>query len=267
MNNLQQIRRKLKLITFDVTGTLLNFKIPVGKQYAEAGSKYNVHVDSDLLNDAFLKSWKHMNETHPNYGYSCNMTWESWWHQLVQRTFVTAAPSMEFDVESSKKISHYLTEVFRESECWELCDGAVDILEDLKMSGMPVGVISNSDPRLEEVLINMKIRDYFNFVIASYTVGVEKPHSEVFKLAMDLFSDKTLKHHEILHIGDSPTLDFQAALNAGWNACLVDPNRTFSILPYSPDRQLKHSSGIYRMTVKNLHELRSVLKGQTSSKK
>ena len=73
----------LKLITFDVTGTLLKFRKPPVQQYVDFGRKYGVTVDEERIKLAFKQQWKEMNEKSPNFG-TC---WRSWWTEFVVNTF------------------------------------------------------------------------------------------------------------------------------------------------------------------------------------
>lgn len=84
-----------------------------------------------------------------------------------------------------------------------------------------MGVISNFDSRLDVLLRNMKLHQYFDFVLSSYQAGFEKPDKEIFKKAMKLSDLKDLKPSECLHIGDTPVTDYFGAREAGWYALLL----------------------------------------------
>lgn len=84
-----------------------------------------------------------------------------------------------------------------------------------------LGVISNFDDRLEELLSNMKLAKYFDFIINSYRSGFEKPEREIFNRAMAESKIDGLKPSDCLHIGDTPLTDYLGARNAGWYAALI----------------------------------------------
>ena len=84
-----------------------------------------------------------------------------------------------------------------------------------------LGVISNFDSRLDVLLRNMKLQQYFDFVMSSYQAGCEKPDKEIFQRAMKLSELKDLKPSECLHIGDTPVTDYFGARNAGWYSLLI----------------------------------------------
>lgn len=90
-----------------------------------------------------------------------------------------------------------------------------------------MGVISNFDQRLESILEDVQIRQYFAFVLTSYDFGIEKPSLLIFEEALRLI--KNLQEEEILpqeamHIGDRVDNDYFGAKSAGWNALLIKHN-------------------------------------------
>jgi len=87
-----------------------------------------------------------------------------------------------------------------------------------------LGVISNFDQRLESILEDVQIRQYFAFVLTSYDFGMEKPSLPIFEEALRL--TKSLQKEKILsqeatHIGDREDNDYFGAKSAGWNALLI----------------------------------------------
>jgi len=73
----------LKLITFDATGTLIQFRKPPVKVYMEFALKYGIHTDEVRLKNSFRKQWKELNAIQPHFG----ICWKSWWTEFVVKTF------------------------------------------------------------------------------------------------------------------------------------------------------------------------------------
>jgi len=82
-----------------------------------------------------------------------------------------------------------------------------------------IGVISNSDGRIEQVLSRCGIADCFESVTDSGTVGVEKPRLEIFQAAL---SAMKARPDESLYVGDLYSVDYEGARNAGMQAVLFD---------------------------------------------
>lgn len=206
-----------KLCTFDVTNTLLRFKMSVGEQYSKVGRIYGVDREPSKITAAFHQNWKSMNLNYPNFGCNNGLSSREWWNKLVQSTF--AVDGNQLSNKELACISNHLYDIYRKNVCWEVVPGAVSLLKHLKEDNILLGVISNFDERLTSVLSATDLDSYFNFVLASYVVRVAKPDKRIFDLA--LHSSSGVLSSEALHIGDDVELDYHAAKNAGWNAFLI----------------------------------------------
>jgi REG-2-like HAD superfamily hydrolase len=220
---MQQINR-LRLVTFDVTETLLNFRVPPAEIYAEVGAQFGVAADANAINSNFKKQWRYMSSIHPNFGHSTGLGWEKWWKQLVSQTFQETVKCNTLDVSILNTIGEHLVELYKTSECWETVEGAKELLTCLNTLDIPVGIISNNDERLETVLKTMELHQYFQFIITSYCAGFEKPDSRIFQLALCELGNRSIKPNEVLHVGNTPETDYIGAVKAGWNAALVHQN-------------------------------------------
>jgi len=76
-----------------------------------------------------------------------------------------------------------------------------------------VGVLSNSEGRIAELLAEVGIADPIRAVIDSGRVGIEKPDPRIFAHARD-----ALGGGDAIHIGDSWPADIAGARAAGWRA-------------------------------------------------
>lgn len=82
-----------------------------------------------------------------------------------------------------------------------------------------IGVISNADGKIEDVLRRCQIDDCFLSITDSGLVGYEKPHPEIFHHAMRQLN-ATPK--ESLYVGDVYSVDYLGAVGAGMQAVLMD---------------------------------------------
>ncbi|XP_050295316.1 rhythmically expressed gene 2 protein [Anthonomus grandis grandis] len=209
---------KIRLVTFDVTGTLLKLRTAPGQQYGEIGAMYGLVADGHILSRNFKDQWRRMNKEHPNFGLNSGLGWENWWKTVVKETF----KSSKFKIEEDKveKVASHLLEMYKTSACWQHCYGVPGLLSYIRSKNIPMGVISNFDPRLHAILVNTKLKHYFQFVLTSYETGIEKPDPRIFDLALKSVP-ANIKPEECLHIGDKPLLDYKAARNCGWNSFLL----------------------------------------------
>lgn len=240
---------RLKLVTFDVTDTLLQFRSSLGKQYSEIGLKHGVFCNEDALTSNFKANWYHLRKEHPNFGKN-SIGWYDWWNEMVFRTFKAA--DLSIDDKKLKLISSDLIELYMSSQCWSQCYGTLGILSYLRNTGVKLGVISNFDERLSNLLENTHIRHYFNFIVTSYAVGFEKPDVQIFQEAFKKSQIENLKPYECLHIGDTAGVDYIGAKNANWNGALVNKDSVEQITE-------KYSTINPRDIYGNLYELHKYL--------
>ena len=95
-----------------------------------------------------------------------------------------------------------------------------EALARLRRRGLLLGVVSNSDGRVEAALAAAGLRDCFDVVIDSRLAGVEKPEPRIFHLALDVLG---VAPHDALYVGDVYEIDVVGARRAGMAAALVDP--------------------------------------------
>ena len=128
MLKLQACIRGARLITFDVTGTLLNFSRNPVVLYMEEAEKRGFKTDLKLLSNNFKQSWIEQNERFPCFGARHQMHWTEWWTKLVIKTF----EGTELDEISLLCIAEALIEKFKSPLCWNLENGSVELLDFLR---------------------------------------------------------------------------------------------------------------------------------------
>ena len=107
----------------------------------------------------------------------------------------------------------------RDSSNWDqIRPGTRDELLQIA-SRYRIGVISNADGRIEDVLRRCQIADCFLSITDSGLVGYEKPHPEIFRQALESLNAKP---EESLYVGDVYSVDYLGATGAGMQAVLMD---------------------------------------------
>jgi putative hydrolase of the HAD superfamily len=82
-----------------------------------------------------------------------------------------------------------------------------------------LGIISNFDRRLYDILGHLHVRDAFEQVIISSEIGIRKPAGRIFRVAAQRFN---VELSEMLHECEERESDFRGARAAGLEALLVD---------------------------------------------
>ncbi|MFI9842494.1 HAD-IA family hydrolase [Nonomuraea sp. NPDC051941] len=101
---------------------------------------------------------------------------------------------------------------------WRALPGASEVLATARASGRRIGVLSNWQPSLPEVLTLTGLDQYVDVILPSTTIGVAKPSPEAFLAAADALG---VTPRTLLHVGDRLADDVLGALRAGCRAALV----------------------------------------------
>ena len=94
-------------------------------------------------------------------------------------------------------------------------------LQLLKDEGYTMGVVSNADGRVEDLLAQWDLAKYFQIILDSHIEGVEKPDPEIFHRALKRLE---LKAEETIFLGDFYSVDVVGARKASVGAVLMAPN-------------------------------------------
>jgi putative hydrolase of the HAD superfamily len=141
---------------------------------------------------------------------------KSWWRELVNLVLDQVAPSLsEIDRDNFFEIAY---EHFAEPGVWELYPDVPGVLEQLQPR-FQLAVISNFDGRLRFILQHLGISKFFADIFISSEIGADKPDPEIFRRALKLIG---LKPNEVLHVGDDPERDWEAASAAGLSIFRLD---------------------------------------------
>lgn len=235
MNTNHHKYKNIKAVFFDVGNTLLFFnlkevqralrekghRVPVEKlRYAEAKAKeivdHLVLTKSDVLNDR-------------------------------RRAILYYKSILGYlDGIPDKDITHIakkLRKKDKEVGLWMVMEkNAKKVLHELKKRKYRLGVISNSDGRVEQLLDELKLTPYFEIIVDSAKFGMEKPAPEIFRHAA---SSLGVKPEHSIYIGDFYSIDVLGARGVGMKPLLIKP------FPY-----YKHPRCA---TIKSLSELLSLL--------
>ena len=115
-----------------------------------------------------------------------------------------------------------LYRMHRERHLWSAGDPrTAPALARLREHGIRLGVVSNSDGRVEDALQAAGLRDRFDVVVDSSVAGVEKPDPRIFHLALEQLG---VAAGDALYVGDVHEVDVAGAQAAGMAAALVGPN-------------------------------------------
>lgn len=124
----------------------------------------------------------------------------------------------EFSIRDESLVAR-LYETFSSTSSYKLFDDALPSLERLKAAGYRLGLISNFERWLEEMLTEFEIGHHFEVSVISGIEGVEKPDEGIYRAAIEKAG---VDPRDAVHVGDSPANDIDPAAAVGLRPVLLD---------------------------------------------
>jgi len=121
--------------------------------------------------------------------------------------------------ERMEEVRSCLAQLHQERHLWSAVPVSTrSALGRLRAAGLLLGVVSNSEGRVEEALVAAGLRQFFDVVVDSAVVGIEKPDPRIFQAALQALG---VSPDETLFIGDLYEVDVIGARSAGIEAVLL----------------------------------------------
>jgi putative hydrolase of the HAD superfamily len=196
-------RGRRRAIFFDAGGTLLRPYPSVGAVYAAVARRHGIDRTADEMEGAFRQSWAALKRP------GLTVSRKEWWRELVFRVL---GQEKEGCVEE-------LYETFARPDTWRVFPDVEDALHEARARGLHVGILSNWDDRLRELLEGLGLARHFDSMTISCEVGVEKPNAEIFLAAL---RSAGVTPSQAVHVGDSYEEDVRGAEAVGMDTVLVD---------------------------------------------
>ena len=210
------VLQKYKAVFFDVGGTLIEVYPSVGEVYTRYARSFGFTGDSQVGVNQFAIEWKRTGGLSALGNKSTEKLEKKFWRDLVFRVFQPLGGLHDFE-----EYFNLIYEVFKKAENWRVYEDVLEsgLLQILKNQGIVLGVVSNWDSRLFEILKNVKLAHHFDFILPSTIVGSAKPDEKIFLEALRK-SGTTVE--KTCHIGDDLHSDFFGARNLGMDSILID---------------------------------------------
>jgi putative hydrolase of the HAD superfamily len=157
--------------------------------------------------------------THHDGGFS--------WHQQMYRRLLDLAGTPGEPASLDAAAATILRE-HRLSNAWRRIGAGVrESLLRLRAAGLKLAVVSNSEGTIEQMLVEIDLRNLFETVLDSSVVGFTKPDPRIYQLALDRLG---VTAADAIMVGDSPSADVDGAHAVGIRAALIDP---YDFYPWS----------------------------------
>jgi len=136
-----------------------------------------------------------------------------WWFDVVHNVFYRVGMFERFD-----EFFEHVFDVFADPASWKLFPDVLPTLGQLRSLGLELGIVSNFDSRLFNVLRGLSIADLFDTITISSLAHAAKPSPKIFELALE---QHAVEPGEAMHVGDSVRDDVEGATKAGLRAVLL----------------------------------------------
>lgn len=194
----------IRAVCFDATGTLIEIAESVGTVYSRAARAVGVKLPAWRLDDAFKRVLRH-GPPLASAGVSGASRAEreaaefEWWCERVRQTFQATDSTVEFA--DPKAFARSLFEHYRRAEAWRERPGARALLEALRAEGLGLGLASNFDHRLPEIIQDLGLIEFFSAFEIPSLHGRAKPSASVFEALAQALGARV---DELAFVGDDP---------------------------------------------------------------
>ncbi|HEX9379879.1 MAG TPA: HAD-IA family hydrolase [Gaiellaceae bacterium] len=198
----------LRAVLFDVDFTLCRPGPELSaERYARVAERHGVMLDAGRYEDAREAAVLNL-KRHPELLHD-----ETIWHRFTEEIFVGMGGPLEIASDCATEIE----QGWEVSENFELFEDAIPVLEELRASGLRIGVVSNGIRDLTEFVAHHRLD--VDAIVDSRSHGRVKPHPTIFQAALDLLG---VAAADAVMVGDSLEEDVEGARALGMRAILID---------------------------------------------
>lgn len=199
----------VRAISFDINGTLIHSP-RLGEVYSQTLGRHGIEVTPQRAYEVVRNVWQEFSclrrpgedlfSSHPEGS-------KGFWYQFTERVceHLDSPPPSPF-------AKSELFQRFAGPEPWDVYREVPETLKALQQKGARMVVISNWDDRLPALLKALGLADFFETIVFSAGVGVEKPFPGIFQSALEALD---LPAEQVVHIGDRIREDVEGARGVG----------------------------------------------------
>jgi HAD superfamily hydrolase (TIGR01509 family) len=210
-------------VTFDYGQTLAELDtVFLAARVAERGAS----VDVARLDAECPAAWDAYNDA-KRRGEQGFEAWRSFMRTLLERAGARSTTTPDDEVATS--LVDFLWSQQPVRNLWRRpIAGMEELVRDLKARGVRLGIVSNSEGKLRELLDEMGLGAYFPVVADSGKLGFEKPDRRIFDHVARGLGVET---SDLVHVGDAWEADVLGALAVGARALWITADPAGKTLP------------------------------------
>lgn len=207
--------KEIKVVWLDLDDTIIDF---------ETNSRRALHRLWELeppVNQAFAspEEWAETYERHNR------QLWHLYGHGRITRghlrmqRFILPLTEARIDLPTATGLARRYDTFYLDllAEERALIPGSTELLQHLRRRGVTIGCLSNGFKEVQfRKIRNCGLEPWFDIVVLSDHIGINKPDRRLFDHAASLTSHPGSEAH--LMIGDNADTDIAGAVGAGWSA-------------------------------------------------
>jgi HAD superfamily hydrolase (TIGR01549 family) len=198
----------LRAVLFDVDFTLCRPGPELSpERYARIAARHGVSVDVNRYDEAREAAALNL-KRHPELLHD-----DTIWHRFTEEIFVGMGGPEAIASECATEIE----QGWEVSENFELFEDALPVLDELRRTGLLLGLVSNGIRDLNEFVVHHRLD--VDAVVGSRAHGYVKPHPTIFQAALQQLGAEPA---EAAMVGDSIEEDIEGARALGMRAILID---------------------------------------------
>jgi putative hydrolase of the HAD superfamily len=224
---------RVQAVVLDAVGTLIHPDPPAPIVYARVGQQFGSRLPPAEIRERLMRAFGKQEELDRLTGWRTSEDREiRRWRSIVGEVLN--------DANQREQCFQILFEHFSKPSAWRLEPDASITLRALKEGGLKLGLASNYDRRLRQVVAGLPALDVMNHVFISSEITWRKPAREFFSSILHAMS---LPPESVLFVGDDPVNDYRGAIAAGMHSLLLNRAGT------APDgvTRVGHISDLTRM--------------------
>ena len=210
-----ELRARARAVTFDFGQTLAELDHDF---MALRVHGFGAEVDANAARNATVAAWQAYG-TAKSLGHA--RAWQAMMLELLRAGGVRSKHATD-EPEYAEKIAQMLWDAQPVKNLWRKpIAGMFELVRELASKQIPVGIISNSEGRLAELVEELGQSAPFQVIVDSGRVGIDKPDVRIFERAAQALETPLA---EIVHVGDAWEADVIGARNAGAQAIWFSPS-------------------------------------------
>ncbi len=223
---------KYKAIIFDVSDTLIEYSPNWAKVFGDKICSLGIDVTEEMawkINSAV--NWANGEQTRREQNGAPHITGD----EMIRLMDEAALSCFQYPSEMKDVYLEIMAKTPMPKQKMSVIQGVYDMLEILH-GKYRLAIVSNHYKWLIDYLKECKLYDYFECIIVSEVVGVEKPNVLIMELALN---ELDLSPQDCLYVGDHP-LDVLCSKQAGMDCAWIARKeaKLHDSIPYNEDYRI-----------------------------